>query len=238
MKYVLSVVAWTTGALGCCICVPLMIAAAAFLKPRGYNPVGRLITRVLLASFFVLVRARGLERVDPKAPHLFMANHSSFFDFFILAAYLPGFSRGLEAAEHFSWPVWGLFLRKVGMLPADRSSAAASMRSMKHAAEKIREEGMSILILPEGTRTLTGRMLPFKRLPFYIAKEAGCDIVPIGIKGTFRIKNKSSWLIRPGRADIIFGDPVDVQTVGEKSPAELAELTRDRIAVILDQPAR
>lgn len=172
---------------------------------------------------------KGREKVGPDQGRLFMANHASFFDLIILGGFLPGFTRGLEASEHFSWPVWGTMIRKIGMIPIDRSSGAASMRSVKRSVGEI-GNGMSILILPEGTRTLTGRMLPFNRLPFYMAKKAGCPIVPVGLKGTFRLKNKKSWLLRPGRVDMTFGDAISTEEVEEKSSEELMEIVRSRIA--------
>ena len=80
----------------------------------------------------------GMEKIDLKAAHLFMANHASFFDFFILGGYLPPDSRGLEAAEHFKWPIWGIFLRKTETIPIDRSNPRASMTAIKIAGQDMK----------------------------------------------------------------------------------------------------
>lgn len=237
MRAVVSVIAWTTGILGLALFLPPMILAMMLFKPKTQSACARPLMRLMLIFFMVRVRVRGLENVDRSRAHVFMANHASFFDLFMLGAYLPGTSRGIEAAEHFSWPMWGLMLKYSGMIPIDRSSAAASMRSMKKAAAKI-GEGISILVLPEGTRSVTGRMQPFRRLPFLIPKTAGCDIVPIGLRGTFRVKRKTSWMLRPGRVEMIFGEPVVAKTVAENGLQELADLTYSRVAVLAGMEER
>lgn len=229
MTSIISALAWTSGLLCALVCTPFLVSVATFCSPKGQSLWSRFFLRLIVKAFFVFVRVRGVERVDAGVPHLFMANHASFFDLFILAAYLPGTTRGIEAAEHFKWPVWGSYLRGVGMIPIDRTSAAASMRSMKLATTKIKQ-GYSILVLPEGTRTVTGRMREFNRLPFSIARKGGCDIVPVGLEGTFRVKAKLSWIIRPGRVQMTFGAPIPAAVVGELEIGDLVALVRQRVA--------
>ena len=235
MRSVISAIAWVTGIAGLLIFGTLMVFNACVASPVKISSRSRFLLRIVLACFFVRVRVTGLEKIAPDERHVFMANHASFFDFFILGAYLPGLTRGMEAAEHFSWPFWGIFLRRSGMIPIERSSAAASMRSLKAAAAKVKD-GASILVLPEGTRTRDGRMQKFNRLPFTIPKDAGCDIVPVGLKGMFRLKNKLSWMLRPGPVEMHFGEPIDAETIRETIAAgglkALAALTRERVAAL------
>jgi len=233
VKVFVSALAWFSGLIGLAICMPLLLLNAFFASPQGISNGSRLLMRVLIAFFFVRVTVSNLETARRQGPCVFMANHASFFDHFALAAYLPGMHRGMEAGEHFSWPIWGTFLRKTGFVAVDRSSAAASMRSMKLAAAKITDEGASMLILPEGTRSRDGKLLPFNRLPFSVPRTARCPLVPVGLKGPFRIKNKNSWLLRPGRIEMIFGEPIPADEVERLSAKELAALTRARIAALI-----
>jgi len=235
VKVIVSALAWISGILGLVICMPLLLLNAFFASPQGISSGSRVLMRVLIAFFFVRVTVRNIEEARRQGPCVFMANHASFFDHFALAAYLPGLHRGMEAGEHFSWPIWGTFLRKAGFVAVDRSSAAASMRSMKQAAAKVADEGVSMLILPEGTRSRDGKMLPFNRLPFSVPRAAGCPLVPVGLKGTFRIKNKNSWLLQPGRIELTFGEPISADDVQNLSAKELAALTRDRIATLIGE---
>ncbi len=231
MKYIVSLAAWTTGIIGMLIWIPAIILASFFFSQRTIPSKAGFFFRLMLVFFFVRVRVTGRERVDADRARLFMANHASFFDLLILGSYLPGYLSGIEASEHFSWPIWGTMIRRLGMIPIDRSSGAASMRSIKKASEKIKD-GVSVLILPEGTRTTSGRMLPFARLPFHLAKKSECPITPVGLKGTFKLKNKKSWLLRPGRVEMNFGETISAEEVAEKSSDELKEIVRSRIAVL------
>lgn len=237
MKYIISTVAWITGSLGLAVCIPLLIINGCFASPQKISDRSRTLMRVVLACFFVRVTVRNRGQVERATPCVFMANHSSFFDHFVLAAHLPGTHRGMEAAEHFSWPVWGTFLRKSGFVAVDRSSAATSMRSMKEAAAKITDEGASMLILPEGTRSRDGKMLPFNRLPFSVPRTAGCNLVPVALEGMFRVKNKNSWLLRPGRVTMTFCETISAEDVKNLPPRELAAITRDRIAEVIGEDA-
>lgn len=234
MKYLISLLSWSFGLLSALILLPALIISTFFLGPKGISLAGKIVMRSITACFLVRVRREGREKVDPRLSHLYMANHASFFDFFILAGYLPGNTRGLEAAEHFSWPLWGAVLRRIGIIPIDRSNPRASLASINLAAERLRN-GYSILILPEGTRTRDGRMLPFKKLPFKLAKKGGTDIVPVGLTGTFGIKRKTSWLLRPGKVIMRFGDAIPAEVIREKGMEELMEIARDRIAGLVGE---
>lgn len=107
-----------------------------------------------------------------------MSNHASLFDIPLLEAYIPTFVRGVEALRQFKWRVYGWAIRRVGNIPIDRKNIHASIKSMKKT-EKILKKGQSIVILPEGHRTLDGNLGQFKKLPFHLAKQAGVPIIPI-----------------------------------------------------------
>ncbi|MFH1999522.1 MAG: lysophospholipid acyltransferase family protein [Planctomycetota bacterium] len=234
MKYIVSIIAYVLGALTLVIGLPLVTLCFYFLGSQGVCRLASFMMRLLTASFLVRVKLEGVETVDRSKPHLYMSNHASFFDFLILAGYLPCNKRGLEAAEHFSWPIWGAFLRKSGMIPIDRSSPRASLKSILHAADHLKE-GISILILPEGTRTRDGKMLPFKKLPFKLAKKGGSDIIPVGLIGTFNIKKKTSWVLNPGKVIMRFGDPIPAETVESMEIEALKDLTKERIRLLIGE---
>jgi len=237
MKYIISILAWITGVTALTLSCSLFLLIVPFVKTRGISNLGSLTMRIVLRAFFVRVRIEGLEKIDLKAAHLYMSNHVSFFDFFMLGGYLPVDTRGLEAAEHFKWPLWGSFLRKTETIPIDRSNPRASMKAIKYAATRL-EDGISILILPEGTRSFDGKLLPFKKLPFKLAKLGGTDLVPVGLLGTFEIKRKKSWILKPGRVVMRFGDPVPAERIAEISMDELMEETRARIAGLVGEEIR
>lgn len=234
MKYIISVLTWIIGIIGIIITFPLLALCFTFIPEKYKIPPGSAVFRLMVLFFLVRVRCEGRERLDRSTNYLFMANHASFIDLPILSGYLPGDKRGLEASSHFKWPVWGFIMRQAGMIPIDRSNARSSLKSIKKAADFL-QRGISILILPEGTRSTTGRMRAFKKLPFKLAKMGGADIAPVGLVGSFRIKKKTSWLLRPGTVTMRFGEPIPADQVQSLDIKELMELTRDRIAELAEQ---
>jgi 1-acyl-sn-glycerol-3-phosphate acyltransferase len=109
------------------------------------------------------------------------------------------------------------------------------MKSLQRARDRLRG-GRSLLILPEGHRTLDGRLREFKRLPFHLAREAEVDLVPIGISGLFTLKPKHSWLIRPTPLTVSFGRPIPAAEIRSLSARELRDLTRRRIESLIERP--
>ncbi|MBU0755842.1 MAG: 1-acyl-sn-glycerol-3-phosphate acyltransferase, partial [Planctomycetes bacterium] len=221
--------------VGMCINLPLIAICFIFI-PEGYKVrPAAIFFRLIVTFFLVRVRVEGLEKLDRSAGYLFMANHASFLDLILLAGYLPGEKRGFEAAHHFSWPLWGFTMRKGGMIPIDRSNPRASLKSIAEAVPYLKRE-VSVLILPEGTRTTTGRMQEFKKLPFKLAKMGETSIAPVGIIGTFRFKKKTSWLIRPGKVIFRFGEPISKETVQSLDLPALRDLAWKKIAGLCENP--
>ena len=162
-----------------------------------------------------------------------MCNHSNFFDIPLLEAYIPTFVRGVEALRQFNWPVYGWAIRRMGNIPIDRKNIHASITSMKKT-EKILKKGQSIVILPEGHRTLDGNLGPFKKLPFHLAKQAGVPIIPIGLSGLFQLKHKGSWIIDPRPVKIKFGQPISPDKIQNLSTEELRDYTREKIQDLIE----
>ena len=109
------------------------------------------------------------------------------------------------------------------------------MRSIRKV-NKLLDRGTSIAILPEGTRTLTGEMQPFKKMPFMLAKKAGRDIIPIGLSGLFKLKPKGSWHITPSTIIIKFGDPITAKEVNDLSMEELRDKVFESIKGLVTEP--
>ena len=141
-----------------------------------------------------------------------MMNHVNFFDPLVFYSPLsrawPGGSRRRAIS---AGPFYGWMLRRVGMIPISRKDPAKARESLARAAALVRERpAYSIVILPEGTRTLDGNLGPFKRGGFHLALETGLDILPIVQTGAYRINRKGSRLIRPGRVELAVLPPVPV----------------------------
>jgi 1-acyl-sn-glycerol-3-phosphate acyltransferase len=193
--------------------------------------------RGLFKLLFIPVRVEGAEKIDPRKTYLYMANHVSLFDAPLLGGFIPGMVRGVEAKQHFGWPLFGLFIRRAGNIPIDQRDVFKAIRSLKKAARRL-SEGLSFIILPEGHRTLDGDLQPFKRLPFRMAQQAAIDIVPLGLSGLFELMRRGSWKIRRAPVKIRFGDPIPADVIRSLTPDALRDLVRARIIELIAPSAR
>jgi 1-acyl-sn-glycerol-3-phosphate acyltransferase len=192
--------------------------------------VGLWAVRVGRRILGVRVEVEGLDRIDRRAPVVYMANHESFLDGPIVMTVIPGVPRVILKKQVLRVPILGQAMRFVGFVPVDRKGAEGGKKSIAHAAALMRERGYPFLIFPEGTRSRDGRLGPFRRGGFFLALESGAPIVPITISGTFALMPKGQWFARKGRVRIAFHEPVPVTGYSPENMADLVEQVRMSIA--------
>jgi 1-acyl-sn-glycerol-3-phosphate acyltransferase len=168
-------------------------------------------TGVKLAG--VKVEPVGLEKLDPARTYLFMSNHTSNLDPPILLPLIPGRTSVMAKKELFSYPLLGEMMRIGALVPVDRGNRDAGIAAVRAAADVIRQ-GINMTIYVEGKRSFDGKLLPFKKGPFYLAMECGVPVVPVTIVGTHEIMPKAQFQISPGTAKIIFHDPIEPAEFG------------------------
>jgi len=170
----------------------------------------------------------GWDNIDPDETYIFMSNHQSFVDIFVLLANIPRDFKFIMKRELMEIFILGPAMRKAGYMEIEREDPRESIKQLNRAIEKIKN-GTSVLIFPEGTRSPNGKLLPFKKGGFYIAIRSGCDIVPICIKGTHLIAPKGSWTMKKGSYKLIIGKPISVKSYGRKEISRLMEKVRETI---------
>jgi len=207
-------------------CLIILLVALFYRGPRLEALIKACCRLVLLVSG-VRLRVRGQENFEAGRRYVVMMNHVNILDPLVFYAVFPGPARGVEEESHFRWPLYGAVIRRIGMVPIDRKNSLKARESIKRAADLVRgRKDYSIAILPEGTRTLDGKLGPFKRGGFHLALETGLDILPIVQRGGFRIIHKGSLLIRPGRVDLTIEPPVPVAGFGKEDIGKLADDVR------------
>ena len=168
-----------------------------------------------------------LPDVDWSTPHIFMMNHQSALDIPCVVAALPADLRFVAKHQLSYVPFLNVYMLMTGQIFINRSNRRAAMRSLRRAGERVRA-GSNILAYPEGTRSKTGHILPFKKGPFALAMEARVPIIPVAIEGTMRVMKPGSLAPYGGTARLKLGRPISTDRVGVTRDALLREV-RDAI---------
>ena len=201
---------------------------------RIYAFHARLWARLALLLAGVRVTVSGNEHL-PAGPVIFMSNHQSNFDILALLAAMPRRIYWIAKKELFHIPVFGASMRRGGYIPLDRSDGRKALKSMDNAASIIRE-GKSVVMFPEGTRSLSRELLPFKRGGFILARKAGVPVVPVTINGSGRINPAGQIRLSAGGISIVLHPPLTLPPDISKNEAEawLMEQTRSTIVSALE----
>ncbi len=192
----------------------------------------RLWARIILKLSGVTVIIKGDGALAADHPYIFAGNHQSQFDIFALQGYLGYDFRWLAKKELFAVPVFGTAMRRVGYIPVDRSHSRAAVKSLDEAAQRI-AAGTSVIIFPEGTRSVDGKLLPFKSGTMVLAIKAGVPVVPMAIVGTNAILPKGSLLAKSGQVVIRIGEPIETSGYKVKQKHELAVRLQEAVAALM-----
>ena len=190
----------------------------------------------MLGTSLVGIRTRidGREHLPRGQAVVFCSNHQSNVDPPILFQVLHPRLHVLFKRELTKLPLLGRVFQIGGFVPIDRSSREHSMAAIERAAASLRA-GNSFLTFPEGTRSRTGDLLPFKRGPFLMALKAQVPVVPVAIQGGTASMRKGSWIVRPTTVSVRIGAPVETRGLDLSDREQLADTVRARVEALLAQ---
>jgi 1-acyl-sn-glycerol-3-phosphate acyltransferase len=172
-----------------------------------YN-ISQIIVRIGYRLVGIDIVAAGQENVPPKTACIFMANHVSNLDPPALLPRIPGRTSAFVKSSLMKVPIFGWALRLGEFVPVSRDGSISGAQASVAAARAVLEKGIHITTFVEGTRSPDGRLLPFKKGPFYLAMQTGAPCIPVSIYGTEAMMAKGSQRIHPGTAHIVFHPPV------------------------------
>jgi 1-acyl-sn-glycerol-3-phosphate acyltransferase len=183
-------------------------AGIRYAPHNVYDRIMRNWSALILRANGVTVTAEGLEHLDVGRSYVFVSNHTSTVDIWALLVAIPNSFRFLAKRELARVPVLGRAMESAGNIFIDRHNLTSSFASYDAAAARLRE-GLSAMVFAEGTRSLDGRLLPFKKGPFVLAIRAGAPVVPVCVVGAHERTPKGMLSVNPGRVVVRVGAPIE-----------------------------
>jgi 1-acyl-sn-glycerol-3-phosphate acyltransferase len=195
--------------------------------------IGKQWVRWIFWSCGIEVEAEGLENVDPRRAYVFMSNHQSVTDVGALVLTLP-VSWRFVAKRELAWiPLFGWAIWLGGHVIINRGRNDRAVASLRRAAERVRR-GVNVILFPEGTRSETGEMRPFKSGGFHLAIEAQVPVLPVTISGSRRLTPKGSLRVESGLVKVRYGKPVETRGLGVEDREALKQRVREAIVAGFD----
>jgi len=169
------------------------------------------------------------ERASTNEVFVVMSNHRSLYDIPLIFESFPRTLRMVAKTELFRVPIWGRAMREAGFIELDRNNRRRAKQGIEAARARL-EQGINVWIAPEGTRSRSGELGPFKGGGFRLALNTGLRILPVGIRGTQKILRADGVAVNRGASvELEFGEPVDPARFGEAARTELMTTVRASI---------
>ena len=187
--------------------------------------------------FFTGVRysVKGLDNLDPNGPYIFACNHASGYDVPLAFAGLPYWLISIAKIELKSVFILGWVMETAGHIFVDRKRSENAIASLEKSKKSLINNPRSILLFPEGTRTMDGELGFFKRGGLMLSMDTGIPIVPIGLVGTFEMLKKGTWSFKNQPLEIRIGNPIHPKTFSNDSKNSLAKYVKSQVQALLDQ---
>ena len=227
----------------------LIIASATLLPPICFfgliDRSGRLVwvsTRlwawtVLVTGGVQRIRSQGFEYLNGARGAILMSNHESLFDPVVMMALSKAPLRFLARHDLFYLPVFGWAMWSNGHVAVRRGSRRETQRSLGKAARAIADKNR-VLIYPEGTRSGSSELLPFKKGGFLLAVRSGTPIIPVGIADTRKVCPKGWHWVGRSPVSAVVGPPIDTKGYTGATSDDLMEVVRQRILELRSEAVR
>jgi 1-acyl-sn-glycerol-3-phosphate acyltransferase len=225
---------WFSTALVALLWLPWL--ALVFIVTAPFDPgryvVGRWFRRAAVVAVALnplwRFRTSGVRIDDPRRPYVAVSNHESIADIFLIS-HLPWEMKWLSKDANFRIPVLGWMMQMAGDVRLVRSERASRRAALEQCRDRL-DRRVSVMIFPEGTRSPTGEMLPFKDGAFRLAIETGTPILPLVVAGTRDCMQKGSGIFNRAHAEVRALEPISTTGLGPDEVPVLRDRVRDLIA--------
>ncbi len=209
---------------------PLALASIMIFGPRFCSAVFPPVwSRLNCWITPVRVKTYGKEWIDPNQSYVVVSNHQSFYDIFVLYGWLGIDIKWVMKRELRKVPIIGYICEKMEHIYIDRSNPQAAIKSINQAKARI-ANGVSVIFFPEGTRSATGRLGPFKKGAFRLAVDLGLPLLPVTISGTHDVLPKGSMDLFPGSVKMVVHPPISTRGYDHGFLEPLMQKARQQIA--------
>jgi len=199
-----------------------------------YKYIQNIWSRSLVFMVGGIIKSTGKENIKEGKNYMFLSNHASWGDIVVIFNTIKRQVRFIAKKELAKLPFIGIIMKKMGMIFVDRGNPKAAAISVKDTLEHIKG-GVDIIAFPEGTRSITGKLGPFKKGVFMIAIKTEIDIIPVGICKVQKVWALNNFSFRPGVIKVNIGEPISTKGYDETNVQELVEKVRNQVLVLSEE---
>lgn len=230
-QYLIALPLFTLMTLFCAITT---IIFQHWRNSRWLHAIQAFWSRSFYYLLFLPVRVTGLENIKENTSYVFVANHQSMADVFLIYGWLPVIFKWLMKYELRRIPFVGTACKAAGHIFVKRGNTAAALQSLKEA-EKVLHDGVCTVIFPEGTRSEDGQVGRFKRGALQIALDLKLPIVPISLSGCYEVMNRHEFHANYHPVHMHVGKPIDISTLAEEDVPTAIEQLREAVIAGMDK---
>jgi 1-acyl-sn-glycerol-3-phosphate acyltransferase len=176
----------------------------------------------------VRIKIYGADNIDKNKCYVFAANHQSNFDIPVLYASLGSDICFIAKKELFDIPFFGWAMKSIGCIKLDRKNARRARESLSTGIAQLKKNNSSLVIFPEGTRSISGKVGEFKRASFTLAIESGAEVIPVAIDGTIKVHKKSTFKVQSADVRVVIGAPIKTNDTNINKE-DLAGIVRETV---------
>jgi 1-acyl-sn-glycerol-3-phosphate acyltransferase len=213
------------------VCTALVILGI-FVDPRKNDWPQRFFFRNILRFAGVGFRVVPAAGFDPNRTSIFLCNHVNLFDAFIIYSAIPQFVRGWELETHFKVPAYGWMMERFGNIPVPEATTPAAYKELIRRTKAALDDGVSLIVFPEGGRTHDGGVGEFQKGIFRLLPQLGYPIVPMSIVGAYEFNRKASWVLYPSTITVHLHDTIETKELSRQDVEPLAT----RVHAIISRP--